>query len=257
MFIYDKTVSDQQINKEVFMKRNFTVGIKQSIAQLVIKAFVLLSFIGLSAISLAADKNATKEQETLGGRIKIIPTLGYTNFKLSGMRSEGSDTNSLSFKSKGGNSIGVLSQIPIDEKLDFETGLEYFESGGSYTLDSGFFSLTLAELKLSYLAIPLRAKYMFNSPNTEGFRYYGKGGITATYLTQAKYETFLGTSQDVKSDMNSVDVLLNGGVGLDWQAAGGRANFDFNYNYGTQKVSKSAGGKAEGFMLQLGYAIEI
>lgn len=179
-------------------------------------------------------------------RMKIVPSLGYSYFNITGSSSD--------FKSKSGNSAAVLVQLPVGSALEVESGLEYLETGAKQSIDFGFLSLDTAKLDVKQLAIPIRAKYTFN-PDSNGTRYFGKAGLTPTYLMSAKLDG-LGQSTDVKSSINDLGLLGQAGLGADWglDAIAGRVTFDFTYSYGLTKVFKDDDGRSSGFQLQLGYA---
>lgn len=177
--------------------------------------------------------------------IKIVPSLGYSYFNISG--------SSFDFKSKSGNSVAVLAQMPMGANLEIESGLEYIETGAKKTFDIGFLSVDTAKFDVKQLAIPIRAKYNFN-PDSTGTHYFAKAGLTPTYLLSAKLEV-PGETSDVKSSMNDIGFLSQAGLGADWglESIAGRVSFDFTYSYGLTKVFKDEDGRSTGFQLQLGY----
>lgn len=183
-------------------------------------------------------------------QLKIVPSLGYSYFNIQGSSSD--------FKSKGGTSAGVLAQMPImNGQVELESGLEYLETGAKQTIDFGFFSMDAMTIDIKQIAIPIRAKYIFN-PTAVGTRWYGKAGLTPTYVVGAKAEV-PGASTDIKSDLTEVGVLTQAGVGADWnlEAMMGRVSLDLTYNYGLTKVFKNADGRATGFIVQAGYAFAL
>lgn len=191
---------------------------------------------------------------TQSDRLKIVPSLGYSYFNITGATAD--------FKSKSGNSAAVLVQMPMNPNVELEAGLEYLETGAKLTYDLGdlgglgTLSIDTAKLDMKQIAIPLRAKYVFN-PASDGTRYFGKAGLTPTYLVSAKMDDALtGQSENVKSTMNDLGLLTQVGLGADWglEAITGRISFDFTYSYGLTKVFKDEDGRSTGFQLQLGYA---
>lgn len=201
--------------------------------------------------ALACTQAFATEQITAGpaNKMKLVPSLGYTYFNIQG--------GSQKYESKGGNSAAVLVQMPVQTDLEFETGLEYIETGAKQSASLGLFSFDTTTVTVTNLALPLRLKYAFNSPHSEGTHWYGKAGLTPAYVMTAKVES-MGSSEDIKSDLNSINFLTQAGIGADWQVAmGGRVNLDLSYNYGLNKVSKSDDGHSVGYQLQAGYSIEL
>lgn len=181
-------------------------------------------------------------------RMKIVPSLGYSYFNITGSSSD--------FKSKSGGSGAILVQMPMSAELEIESGLEYLETGAKQTYDLGWgLSIDTAKLEVKQLTIPIRAKYNFN-PHSNGTRYFAKAGLTPTYLMSAKMETPGGSSESVKSAMKDLGFLGQAGFGADWgiDAITGRITFDFTYSYGLTKVFKDEDGRSSGFQLNLGYA---
>ena len=196
------------------------------------------------AVAAAANESVTPAYVD---HLKIVPSLGYTYFNV-----QGSPTD---YKSKVGSSAAVLVQMPLmDGQMEIESGLEYMETGAKQTLfGSGFFTID-ATLDIKQVAIPIRAKYIFN-PATSGTHYYGKAGITPTYVTSAKVDA-LGATGDVKSQLNDIGALTQAGLGADWglDSITGRVSLDLTYSYGLTKVFKDSDGRATGYQLQAGYA---
>ncbi len=182
--------------------------------------------------------------------LKLVPSLGYSYFNIQGATAD--------YKAKGGNSAGILVQMPMtDSAIELESGLEYLETGAKQTFDFGFLSIDAATLSIGQLAVPLRAKYIFN-PTGAGTHWYGRAGLTPTYVMSAKSDV-MGQSADVKSDVNSFGVLTQAGIGAEWSndMIPGRITMDLTYSYGLTKVFKIADGKASGFQLQAGYSFHL
>lgn len=213
----------------------------------------VLAVLSFKTIAWSADAATAGESVAqINPQMKVIPSLGYTYFNIQGSKDD--------YKSKSGNSAAVLVQMPLsDYGINFESGLEYLETGAKLTYDFGILSLDVASLKMAQLAIPLRASYTLN-PSSTGTQYYVKGGMTPTYLVQAKLEDNInGVSTDVKSEMNDLGLLAQIGFGADWghEVLNGRVHLDLSYNYGLTKIFKSTDGKSAGFHLQAGYAIAL
>ncbi len=212
---------------------------------------ILAVCIFASAQASFAETNEAETSSATLNQLKIIPSVGYSYFNITG-----SDDN---YKSKSGGSAAALVQYPLMQSLEIESGLEYLETGAKQTLDFGIFSLDTATLEMQQLTIPLRAKYTFN-PQSENTQYYGKAGITPTYLMSAKMDSFTGSSADVKSTLNEWGLLTQAALGADWklETVSGRVSFDLIYSYGLTKVFKdNSNGRLTGFQAQLGYVVSL
>jgi hypothetical protein len=222
--------------------------IKKSQTGIKIVATILACLTAAPQMSLAASNESVLKNNE---QMKIVPTLGYTYFNIQG--------TSADYKAKGGNSAAVLLQIPMmNGNLDIESGIEYLETNARLSAEFGFLSIDLATLAVKQIAVPIRAKYTFN-PEAQGTHWFGKGGLTPTYLMSAKQDDINGVSTDLKSEMTSIGLLTQAGVGADWGFgnAPGRMSVDVTYSYGLTKAFKSEGGRAAGFQVQAGYAINL
>lgn len=207
----------------------------------------ILAALAFCSSTFAAEQVLTTK--TSSDKLKLVPSLGFTYYNIQGSNSD--------FKAKGGSSAAVLVQMPIDNDFVFETGLEYFEAQAKLSETFGMFEMEYATLKINYLAIPLRAIYNFNQPSSEGTHWFGKAGLTPSYVMSAKLDSIVA-SGDVKSDLNTMTFLAHAGVGADWQVSmGGRVSTDLTYNYGLNKYSKEDNGVIAGIQVQVGYSIEL
>lgn len=204
----------------------------------------VLAYVGMAPqVGFAAGAESVV---IVGSKLKIVPTLGYSFFNIQG--------SGLELSSKGGSSASVLVQMPIlDGEVELESGLEYLETGAS--MSAGFFSF--ATIDINQIAVPLRAKYVFN-PKTEKTRWYGKAGLTPTYVVSANMNV-LGQKSDISSSVNAAGALTQVGIGADWghEIISGRVSMDVTYNYGLTKVLKDEGGTSTGFLVQAGYVISL
>lgn len=221
------------------MKRKFKTE-----GQKTLTALALL--LTLASTPLSAAENTTTAKALSG--VKIVPSLGYTYFNIQG--------TDLDLKSKGGSSAAVLAQVKMMDQLDLETGLQYIETGAKMSVDFGFLSFDTAQFEISNIAIPLLAKYSFNSPQAQEVGFYGKAGLIPMYAVQAKLKTLTETT-DIKSDINAFTALTQVAVGGDWDSMGGRINLDVSYNYGLTEFSKSLGGRTAGYQILAGYTIQL
>ncbi len=221
----------------------------QSVKSSKIKVLVLAVCLGAVPQLALAEANESVSSPR-AEQWKIVPTLGYSYFNIQGA--------SAAYKSKSGSSAAVLAQMPMmGGQIELESGLEYLETGAKQTLDFGFFSIDAMTIDIKQIAVPLRAKYIFN-PETTSTRWYGKAGLTPTYVVGAKAEV-PGASSDIKSDLNDIGVLTQVGLGADWgiDAVTGRVSLDLTYSYGLTKVFKNSDGRATGFQVQAGYAFAL
>jgi hypothetical protein len=212
----------------------------------VVTAAILLGLCAAPQLTLAAAANESVASSH-DDRLKVVPTLGYTYFNIQGGNQD--------YKSKGGTSVAVLAQMPLGDGLEVESGLDYMETGAkiSYS-DFWFFDQTYT---INQIAIPIRAKYIFN-PQAQGTHYYGKAGLTPTFVVSAKSDGPAGSS-DFKSSLNTFGALTQAGIGADWglDSVTGRISLDLTYSYGLTKVFKDYDGRSTGYQLQAGYAIAL
>jgi hypothetical protein len=223
-----------------------------------IKALALVA--GLLAAMPYVSQAATQTSEIKFGReIKVTPTLGYNNLNIEGGSVQVEGVGPSELKAKGGNSVGVLVQMPVKTRsLLFESGLEYMETSSKATIEALIFSFETLSLKMSHLAIPLRAKYVFGDSSSQDTRYFVKGGLMPTILMSAKTNTIDGEI-DSKSNLNSMGLLAQAGLGGDWATSfyNGRVSLDLMYNYGLTKVFKEGSGRSSGISINAGYIIEL
>ena len=204
----------------------------------------------LSALPQMVCAASSESSMANSSNLKIVPTLGYSYFNIQGSSSD--------YKSKGGNSVAVLAQMPMGGSVELESGLEYLETGAKQSVDFGFLSLDTLTVTIKQLTVPLRAKYIFN-PSSSGTRWYGKGGVTPTFVMSASADVPGAGSTDIKSDLNTFGILAQAGLGADWglESIGGRVNLDVTYSQGLTKVFKEDSGRAAGFQIAAGYAFSL
>lgn len=227
-----------------------------------VRKISLILITGLFLLGTSLSKASTSIG-SMKDSIKLVPTLGYNYMTIEGadvIVGSGADSYSTEFKAKGGSSAAVLAQMPLgDGHWAFESGLEYMEAVTKATIDFGFLSMEVGQYKMTNLAVPLRAKYLFNPANANDSRFFLKAGVTPTYLMSFKGEDITGQTSNDKSSLNEFGALAQMAVGGDW-ASGfykGRISADLAYNYGLTKVFKQGNGRAAGYQLQLGYIIDL
>ncbi len=176
--------------------------------------------------------------------------LNMANVNTSGDGSEGDD-----YKSIIGFHVGGFAEIKISDKFAFQPELlfstqgaksEYSESAGGYT------SSGETKTKLSYLNIPLMAKYFVAEKFSLelgpqiGFLMSADQDSDST-VTGPGINDSESTSTDIKDDMKSIDFGLNFGAGYDFTenlSAGLRYNLGLSNtadyeNMGSYKAKNS------------------
>ena len=145
------------------------------------------------------------------------------------------DSDFISFDSKACIQFGIVAEIPISESFSFQPEILYDCLGADYEFDDIFDLPTettkaaadySGTIKLSYLNIPLMAKYYV----AEGFSL--EAGPQVGFLLSAKDEyEYPGDSgeDDIKEHVKGIDFGIN--IGLGYKLEGG-FNFGARYNLG-------------------------
>lgn len=213
---------------------------------LIQKAVLVLVLAMVAQAEAQANEATTSRTHNSSSSIELVPNIGVNSFRLV--------NSDMDLSNRGGVSAGVLTDFstPVAGLL-FETGLDYFEAGGK---SSNLFSSV--EIELSYLAIPLKAKYEFYENGS--YKYYGKAGVIAAAMmsSKAKADFFGATAEtDLKDQTNNFDLLAAVTLGGDMEVGSGRVGLELEYDKGTQKTFKNQNDKLEGYTLRLGYVISI
>lgn len=217
---------------------------------MVSKLTLFISLIALGLSSAFAETKAPTGGESVAthqSAITIVPEIGDTNFHVTG-RDSGFKSASL---------IGAAARFNTSmEKVKWSVGLQYLQTGYKLKQDFGFLSIILGEVSMEYLAIPLKAEYMFGDPNSGGFKFFANGGLTPAYLLSAKRKDVYdgdGKEKGIRGDMNGLDILAGAGIGGRFGTSIGAFEIVFEYQKGLMKIEKEDNIKNEGYIAKVGY----
>lgn len=147
----------------------------------------------------------------------------------------GSDANG--FKTHANFHVGGLVNIPVSGGFSVQPELIYSGQGAKEEFEG-----ESGKVNLSYINIPVLAKYTFNG----GF--YAETGPQLGFLVSAK-EKIGGQSQDIKDQIKSSDFAWGIGVGYQSEAGFGGG---VRYNYGLGKLDKNSNSKVYNSVIQIG-----
>lgn len=211
----------------------------------------------LSAIllTLNAKGQTNASQITVQNKDFIKPYIGATTFNIVGAASD--------FKAKSGLVVGASYELatPI-RNFSVDAGLEYLQSGAQREYvwaDSGEQAIK-QELNMTYLAIPVKARYQIFSQGVDSLKYKVIGGLTVAQLLSAKSKTNIFGQQDEKdmtSAFHSIDVLASAGVGAEYEMLGWVASLDIEYTRGLLEIAKDTAGHQEGAVVKAGFAMPL
>ncbi|MEX0845908.1 MAG: porin family protein [Balneolaceae bacterium] len=150
------------------------------------------------------------------------------------------------YDSKAGLHFGLIAEYPINENLNFETGLLISQKGFKGSLEETLFGETLKAdilFKTLYLDIPLNAKAAHTISNKQVFGIFGPYiaiGLTGEYESEFSY---MGESEtdnedinwgnDEDDDLRRLDYGLNAGAGIEINSI----QFRVSYSLGLANVS--------------------
>ncbi len=158
-----------------------------------------------------------------------------------------------------GFQIGGFAEFKISDKFAVQPELMYSAQGGkqSYSESSSGYSYSAeSKIKLSYLNVPVMAKY-YAAP-----KFSLEFGPQIGFLLSAKQDwSESGTdgsysgSEDIKKDAESINFGLNFGAGYDFTE---KLSAGLRYNLGLSNIAKTESGdnteiKNSVFSLSLGY----
>jgi opacity protein-like surface antigen len=158
-----------------------------------------------------------------------------------------------------GFQVGGFAEFKISDKFSIQPELMYSTQGGkdSYSETGSGYSISFeSDVKLSYLNIPLMAKYYATPKFSIEF------GPQVGFLLSAKSDwSVSGTdgsesgSEDIKDSVESVDFGLNLGAGYDFTE---KLSAGLRYNFGLSNIAKTEDGdnieiKNGVFSLSVGY----
>ncbi|MBK9256526.1 MAG: PorT family protein [Saprospiraceae bacterium] len=156
---------------------------------------------------------------------------GYSQFSVrAGINSSNekysAEGNSISFSSKLGFHVGIMTHAKLSEKLSFRPGLLYSQRGSKIELFQ-----TEVTHNLNYLDIPLSFTYHVKSQDNGLFIEFGPN---IQYLLSAT-ATAEGETEDVKDGQNNLDLGVIIGTGYNINE---RFGIGFNYNLGLLSNAK-------------------
>lgn len=143
---------------------------------------------------------------------------------------------------KIGFHLGGFMQYKVSEKFVLQPELLFSTQGAKYNDDQvgeGYLVAGETDIKLSYLNIPLMAKYYVTN------KFSLEAGPQIGFLLSAKDKYgYTGTVQgvpvsesgeiDIKDDLNSIDFGINFGVGYDFND---KISLGLRYNLGLSEIS--------------------
>ncbi len=159
--------------------------------------FVCVLVLAVSSLAVA--------QTTMTGGVKA--GIDFANVSIS------ANGTNISPSSRTGLAAGVFFDLEVAPNIAIQPEALVIMKGASAGADIIGFGST-ATLKLNYLEIPVLVKYRFNSEYVA--TPYVFGGPALGILLQAK-ESSGGVDVDVKSDMNSTDLGLAIGGGVEYR----------------------------------------
>lgn len=191
-------------------------------------------------------------------QVKFGATLGATISNLSVDPDEG-----VSSDSKTGFILGAFLEYPLNDNVNFRTGISLAQKGAEFSEEEFGFTIKTST-NLSYLTIPLLAQYKFNSP---GNTLYGIGGLEIGILMSADVEaeisgTILGvtfnsdTSFSIKDDLSSTDIAFNIGAGIMMEVGNAEVYGEILYSLGLSDIDSTdddVAVKTKGIIVAVGY----
>ena len=146
---------------------------------------------------------------------------------------ESGNSDNLQYTTRIGYNFGAFVNLPIKGKFSLQPEVMYSLQGANYKItntdDLGDVSSSTGHLNLSYIQVPVLAKFTF------GHKFYLQTGPQFGFLTSAK-DKFDGGSDDVKSSFQSFDFAWGVGIGYTMPMGLG---FDFRYNFGITAIDKN------------------
>jgi hypothetical protein len=201
------------------------------------------------------------------------------------------------YSSRLGPDFGIFGEFKISHVFSFQPMLEYSSQGGkkdglqAFPTPTGFSALFppgmaptylyanfKSEAKINYLMTPLLAKFGWNLKPKSPLRIYVDAGPFVGFLLSAKQVTSgssnvyadeggqqaltqnpqsFDTTQNIKSQLNSVNFGAEGNVGLSYKTGHGNIFVEGGFNYGFLNIQKgTANGKNNtgAATVSLGYA---
>jgi hypothetical protein len=169
-----------------------------------------------------------------------------------------------------GADAGILAELRFSELFSFQPMLEYSAQGskhGSFIspmdYDPTQFPNDVKFAELDYLMVPMLAKVGWQLGDESHMRFFINAGPYAAFLLKADQvlvtpdqQRVSGTSEDIKSELNTFNAGFDGNVGLSYFFHLSSLFIQAGGNYGLLKIQKdqSAGSNyAGGASLTVGY----
>ncbi|WP_413587089.1 outer membrane beta-barrel protein [Bdellovibrio sp. HCB274] len=220
------------------------------------KLLIAMSVFAFSLAAKAASQTSTATESAQGSNQNFLkPYVGVSSFNIDGIADD--------FSSKGGFVVGAAYLMPTPgQNLAVEAGLEFLQAGAQreYVWVSSGGTAIKQELNLTYLAIPVKARYQIFQQPYSTVNYSAIGGVTVAHMLSAKSktETFgVSDETDMTSDFNTTDVMASIGFGAETEMFAGKANLDIEYTRGFLDVTKDGGGHNSGFVVKAGYSLQL
>jgi opacity protein-like surface antigen len=172
------------------------------------KIILLFAVCSLSSVHLFAQK--------FHFGLGITPTASWIHASSDDLEGDGS---------KIGFNYGLITEFAFTENYSLATGITFDNNGGKLrTKDAQVDTLNFQyEFKLQYVELPITLKM---KTNPVGYiRYYGQFGVAPEFLIGAKGTYMQGSTlvvddDDIKDDINNLNVSLIIGLGLEYNLSG-------------------------------------
>jgi len=210
---------------------------------------VSLFVVGLSVVALAvvfvpgaASAQSSDRPVGFGGKAA---------WNLSRVRGEALNDDELpiDFSSGNGFSIGGLVAFAASPNVTIQP--EFLYSRKKVTADLGIEALTAiaeGEIDTDWFEIPVLAK--LHGRRSEGVRPFALVGMTFSFLVNAEQSvSFMGMTEteDIKDELNSTDIGLSFGGGVDFLQSWGIFTVDARYTLGLRGLSPEDSVKQDTF----------
>jgi hypothetical protein len=150
-------------------------------------------------------------------------------------------SNTLQYTTKIGYNFGAFVNLPIKGKFSLQPEVMYSFQGAkvkaTFTDDLGDQTVTNGQQNLSYIQIPVLAKFTFNH------KFYVQTGPQFGFLGAAKAKANGGSYSDDKSSFQSFDFAWGLGIGYTLPMGLG---FDLRYNIGITSIDKNTDDNNDG-----------
>jgi hypothetical protein len=154
----------------------------------------------------------------------VGPKVGMTFSKISNWTTFGDVKN----RSRVGSQFGVIGELGFTDRFSIDGELLFVSKGHRQTFDGG-----QSKVKVSYIGIPLLAKYSFKMLGLS--KVYAKGGAFTNVRTGGSFQMELDGQPTFEEDLNAdgwrrIDVGLSLGAGAEYEADYGIWGVDLRYD---------------------------